>query len=46
MGIYLYGELSISRSKYFNQLGREVFEELQNEMDSSTVTNVKELLGL
>ena len=46
MGIYLYGELAISRSKHFNQLGRQVFEELQYEMDSSTVTNVKELLGL
>ncbi len=46
MGIYLYGELSISRSKHFNQLGREVYEELKHEMDSSTVTNVKELLGL
>ncbi len=46
MGIYLYGELAISRNKHFNKLGLEVFEELQYEMDSSTVTNVKELLGL
>ena len=46
MGIYLYGELAISTNKQFNKMALQLFEELKTEMDSSTVSNIKELLCL
>jgi hypothetical protein len=45
MGIYLYGELANSKSKQLNKLALDTFEELKLEMDSSTVTNITELLS-
>ena len=44
MGIYLYGEMAISKNKYIKRQGRRIFSDLQEEMDPTMKINVKEML--
>ena len=44
MGIYLYGEMKISKSKHIKSYAVQIFKELQNEMDPTMAVNVKEIL--
>ena len=46
MGIYLYGEMKISKSKHIKSYAVQIFKELQNEMDPTMAVNVKEILFL
>ena len=44
MGIYLYGELSMSKNKTLKSMANKAFDELKAEMDSGTVTNIRQLI--
>ena len=44
MGIYLYGEMAISKTKYIKRQARRIFCDLQEEMDPTMKINVNEML--
>ncbi len=44
MGVYMYAELAL-KSRSFNAVAKDVFEELKGEMDPSTVVNISEMLN-
>jgi aminopeptidase O len=44
MGIYLYGEMAISKNKCIKRQARRIFSDLQAEMDPIMKINVKEML--
>lgn len=44
MGIYLYRELNSSGRRVFKKLARSIFEKLKPELDSSSVSNIQDLL--
>ena len=44
MGIYLYGKLSMSKNKTLKSMANKSFDELKAEMDSGTVTNIRQLI--
>ena len=44
MGIYLYGEMSMSQNKKIRKSVATIFEEIQSDMDPIMLLNVKEML--
>ena len=44
MGIYLYGEMKMSKNKHIQSYAVQIFNELQHEMDPTMAVNVKEIL--
>ena len=44
MGLYLYGEMVLSRSKILKRTAFELFKKLSEEMDPSSLANLTEIL--
>ena len=44
MGLYLYGEMTLSKSKTLKSMAFNLFEELKSEMDPSTSLNLYQML--
>ena len=44
MGIYLYGEMKLSKLKQIRTVAMQTFNELKDEMDPTMAVNVKEML--
>ena len=44
MGLYLYGEMALSKSKILKSMAFNLFEELKSEMDPSTSLNLCQML--
>ena len=44
MGIYLYGEMAMSKNKNVKNRARKIFLGIKNEMDPTMIINVKEML--
>ena len=44
MGLYLYGEMTLSKSKTLKSMAFNLFDELKSEMDPSTSLNLYQML--
>ena len=44
MGLYLYGEMTLSKSKTLKSMAFNLFQELKSEMDPSTSLNLYQML--
>ena len=44
MGIYLYGEMAISKHKMIRKLVEQIFNQMKEEMDPIMLINVREML--
>ena len=45
MGIYLYGEMKLSKNKALKRLAKKIMLDLSPEMDSGTLENVKAIMA-